>query len=329
MAAAPRVALAIVSWNTRELLDACLASLRADHERGTAEVWVVDNASGDGSAAMVAERHPWARLLALEENLGYGPAVNLVAARTSTPFVAPANSDLRLDPGALDALLDAAAHHPRAGALAPRLVLPDGRTQHSVHPFPGIAVGLALSLGLATWPPIARRLPLEGAWDADAGRDVPWAHGALLLVRREAWDAVGGFDAGQWLYAEDLDLCWRLRRAGWTTRYVPEARVHHEVSAATGGRWDAAERAVVSQRSAYAWLVARRGPAYARAVALAHLAGPAARVALLRPAAAVAPGRFGGRLARQRLYARMHRTGLEPVAALAAHRGGEAHRRGT
>lgn len=322
--ATPRVAVAVVSWNTRDLLDACLTSLRADHEAGLAEVWVVDNASDDGSAAMVDERHPWVSLLALEENVGYGAAVNQVATRTATPFVAAANSDLRLEPGALAALLAAADADPGAGALAPRLLLPGGTTQHTVHPFPTIGLGLLLSSGLAWRPPIARRLPMEGAWDADTGRRVDWAHGALLVVRRDAWDAVGGFDPEQWLYAEDLDLCWRLARAGWATRYVPEAHVHHAVSAATGSRWDDQERAVRSQRSTYAWLAARQGRRRARAVALAHLAGPAIRAALLGAAARVAPGRYAERAARQRAYAQMHRTGLEPVTRLAAHRRGDA-----
>jgi N-acetylglucosaminyl-diphospho-decaprenol L-rhamnosyltransferase len=316
----PAVAVAVVSWNTAELLDRCLAALRADHEAGLAEVWVVDNASTDGSAALVAERHPWVGLEAGTENLGFGAAVNLVAARTRTPFLAAANADVAPEPAALAALLDAAARAPRAGALAPRLLRPDGTTQHAVHPFPTVRTGLLLSSGLARRPAIARRLPLEGFWDPQRERTVDWAHGAFLLLRREAWDAVGGFDPEQWLYAEDLDLCWRLRRAGWTTRYVPAARVAHAVSAATAGRWSDPERAVRTQRSAYAWLLARRGIRATRAVALAHLVGPAVRAALLGAGTRVAPGRWAQRAATQRGYRDMHRTGLEPAAALAAHR---------
>jgi len=313
------VAIAVVSWNTASLLDRCLVSLRPEHEAGRAEVWVVDNASTDGSAAMVAAGHPWVTLAANAENLGFGPAVNSVAASTQTPFLAAANADVALAPGALAALLDAAGRHPRAGAFAPRLISPGGATQHSVHPFPTAGTGLLLSTGLARWGPVARRLPLEGHWDPALARDVDWAHGAFLLVRRAAWDAVGGFDAEQWLYAEDLDLGWRLRRAGWTTRYVPAARVDHAVAAATAGRWDAHERAVRTQRSAYAWMLARRGAPATRATALAHLAGPAVRAALLGAGARVASERWGARAATQRRYVAMHRTGLESRAALEAH----------
>ena len=314
------VAIAVVSWNTANLLDRCLASLRPEHEAGRAEVWVVDNASTDGSAAMVAAKHPWATLDAHGENSGFGAAVNRVAQRTSTPFVAAANADLGFQPGALQALLDTAAAHPEAGAFAPRLIRPDGTTQHSVHPFPTVRTGLLLSSGLARVGRVARALPLEGHWDPAAARTVDWAHGAFLLVRRTAWDAVGGFDPGQWLYAEDLDLSWRLRAAGWSTRYVPGARIAHAVSAATAGRWTAQERAVRSQRSAYAWMLARRGARATRATALAHLAGPAARAVLLGAGARFAPGRWAARAAAQRSYAAMHRTGLEPRADLEDHR---------
>lgn len=314
------VAIAVVSYNTRELLDRCLHSLRADAEAGRAEVWVVDNGSSDGSPDLVAAGHPWVRLHAAGENLGYGPAVNLVAARTRTPFLAAANADLRVHDGALDALLAAAERAPRAGAFAPRLLVPGGATQHTVHPFPTLGLALLLSTGLATRRPWAARLPMEGHWDPDAERDVDWAHGAFLLVRRAAWDAVGGFDAGQWLYAEDLDLCWRLRRAGWTTRYVPAARVDHAVSAATAGRWDDAERAVRTQRSAYAWMLARRGAAYTRLNALLNLAGPALRASADAAGARIAPARFAARRDVQRRYVAMHRTGLEPAAALRGHR---------
>ncbi len=309
-----QVALAVVSWNTRDLLAACLDSLHADHEAGRADVTVIDNASDDGSAELVAQAYPWVRLIRADRNLGYGPAVNQALAGAEAGFVAAANADLRFAPDTLAQLLAAAERAPRAGAFAPRLIAPDGATQHSVHPFPTVRSGLLLSTGLAYVGPIARRLPLEGHWDPDVERDVDWAHGALLLVRRDAWDAVAGFDPEQWLYAEDIDLCWRLRRAGWRTRYVPAARVDHAVSAATASRWDEHERALRTQRATYAWLAHRRGGRYARAVAFSHLVGPAARARLRRE---------GWRRERERRYAAMHRTGLESRAILERHRRGD------
>ena len=287
------VAVAVVSFQTREHLRACLASLE-----GEAEVWVVDNGSSDGSREMVREEFAWAHLVEADSNPGYGAAVNLVAARTSTPWIAASNADVVLEADALDALLRAGRADPRAGAVAPRLILPDGSTEHSVHPFPTLGVTAAFAFGLARLA--GDRLCLEGQWDAGRPRRVPWAIGAFLLLRREAWDAVGGFDERQWLFAEDLDLGWRLARAGWAVRYEPDARVRHAGSAATGSF--GAARTERWQRATYAWLLRRRGIVVTRAVAALNVFG-----ALLR--AALTPNQ-----ARRRSYlrwARLHaRTGL-------------------
>jgi GT2 family glycosyltransferase len=299
------VTAAVVSWNTRELLERCLRSLAG------VDVWVVDNASHDGSAEMVRERFPEAHLIAAERNLGFGAAVNLVARRTDAPWLLVANADVALEPGALDALLAAAERDPGAGALAPRLVLPDGSTQHSVFAFPTVPFTAAFNLGLArVVPGLGDRLALIGHWDADRARRVPWAVGALLLVRRAAWEAAGGFDERQWMYAEDLDLGWRLRRAGWATRYVPSARVLHESGAATAQAWGE-ERTARWQRASYEWMLLRRGTARTRVTALINVLGAAVRYAALTPLARVAPARWAARRRTWRWWATLHAGGLE------------------
>ena len=257
----PALAIAIVSYNTRGLLDECLRSLRADADAGRAEVWVVDNKSPDDSADMVEREHPWATLIRSDVNLGYGPAVNVVASRTDTAWIACANSDLAFTPDAVATLLAAGEAHPEAGAIAPRLVLPDGSTQQSVQPFPSVATALLAASRAPSFSARARsRLYLPGAWEEDAPQEVPWATGAFLVVRRTAWDEVGGFDEAQWMYAEDLDLGWRLAKAGWTTRYEPSAVVHHHESAASkpafGGQAGVVDKWV---RANHAWMVRRQG----------------------------------------------------------------------
>jgi GT2 family glycosyltransferase len=246
--------------------------MRTAAQRGSAEVWVVDNASTDGSPALVRERHPWARLVESGENLGYGTAVNRVAARTDADWIAPANSDLELENGAIEALVGAGAADPGAAIVAPRLILPDGRTQPSIQPFPGAGGSLASALRLD-------RLGGAARWDPERPSRVPWATGAFFIVRRAAWNAVGGFDESQWMYAEDLDLCWRVTRAGWAVRYEPGARVHHRLSAAAmeafgadmDDRW---------RRATYAWMVRRRGLANTWATAAIDTASSGARLAL-------------------------------------------------
>jgi GT2 family glycosyltransferase len=259
------IAVAVVSHGTCELLARCLESL-AGHE-----VWVVDNASTDGSAEMVRSRFPGVHLIASAENLGYGPAANLALGRTRADWLVAANADVAVRPGALEALVGAG--DPGAGILAPRLVRPDGSTQHSIHRFPTPALAVAHAAGA---PRLGDRLLLEGRTDLDRERRVDWAHGALLAIRREAWDLLGGFDERRWLYAEDLDLCWRARRLGWATRYVPGAVVDHAVSAATAAAFGAAKDDH-AQAAAYAWMRFTSGAGRVRAYAAIGAAGALAR----------------------------------------------------
>ncbi len=309
---AAKVAIAIVSFNERELLAACLRSLATDVAAGRAEVWVVDNASSDGSADVVAREFSWARLIVNEENMGYGPAVNLVAERTDATWIAPANQDIELDPGALATMVDVAASRPRVGAVAPRLVGADGATQHSVHPFPTVWLTLLFNLGVHRRSRrLSDRLCLEGYWDPGKAREVPWAIAAFLVVRREAFEAAGRFDNEMWLHAEDLDLAWRLDRAGWRTWYEPSAVVRHAGSVSARKAFGSKVEARFMAAS-YAWMARRRGDLVARTVALVNLAGSGLRALALRPAAKLRPERYGGRREAHMRWARIHARALRP-----------------
>lgn len=304
----PQVTIAVVSWNTRELLRRCLASMAAEATSGRAEVWVIDNASSDSSPQMVRDEFPWVNLIAGEDNLGFGPAVNEVARRAQAPWIAPANADIELTEGALDALLAVAADR-EVGVVAPRLVMSDGATQHSVHAFPTVALALLFAVGAYRLPGLGDRLCVEGYWRADRSREVDWAHGAFLLVRREAFDAIGGFEPRQWMYAEDIDLHWRLRRAGWQARYEPAARVRHAVSAAAIQAFGDArlERHLLAT---YAWLVRRRGVVVTRAIALINAGGAGVRWLGFAVLGSVAPRRFRPQRRRLAGYLRAHLAGL-------------------
>jgi N-acetylglucosaminyl-diphospho-decaprenol L-rhamnosyltransferase len=281
----PRVAVVVVSWNTRELLDRCLTSLEPNVDAGLAEVWVVDNASSDASAELVRERHPRVRLIASDENLGFGRAINLAAARTATPWLAVSNADVALRPGALARLVASGDADAGAGIIAPQLVHPDGITQHSVWAFPTIVATLAQNAGPRLTPrDLADRLAVPGAWNSERARRVPWAVGAFLLVRRRAWDEVGGFDPTQWMSAEDLDLGWRMREAGWATRYEPRAVIDHAESSAAGQVWGEGLR-VHWQRCAYGWMLRRRGRLCTASMGLLNFLGSALRLALALPRA--------------------------------------------
>jgi N-acetylglucosaminyl-diphospho-decaprenol L-rhamnosyltransferase len=306
------ITAAVVSWNTRELLDRCLESLRPDAESGRLAVWVVDNASTDGSAELVRERHPWAELIASDQNLGFGAAVNRVAERSGGEWLLIANADIAPRPGALDALVEAGRRDPGAGAIAPRLVLPDGTTQHSVFAFPTLPFALVFNTGLFHLSrALGDRMALLDRWDSTRARRVPWAVGACLLVRREAWDAAGGFDERQWMYAEDLDLGWKLREHGWATRYEPRALVDHESAAATtkafGGDEEITRR---WQRSTYGWIARRRGPGFARLVAAMNFAGCGLRYLAMTPLAWLRPEEWRERRRALGRWTMVHLAGL-------------------
>lgn len=312
------VTIVIVSWNTSALLAQCLESLTADVQDGRAAVCVVDNASSDDSPEMVERDFPWATLVRSGGNIGFGRAVNLGVERMPrTPWVAPCNSDIALDPRTLETLLGAAEPEQRVGAVAPLLLGSDGEPQHSVYPFPGLGFTLLLNLGLhrvsKRW---ADRYCVPGAWDRFRRRDVPWVVGAFLLVRREAWDQAGGFDAQQWMYAEDLDLGWRLMRAGWRTLYVPEARALHYGAAAAEQAWGDDARLDRWSDATYAWMLQRRGLLRTRVVAAVNVLGSLARIKVYAALARRDPDRWHVELEESVRWNRSHKLGLRPRAEI-------------
>lgn len=229
--ATPRVGVVIVNHNTRDDLMECLGTLP---EAGADEVVVVDCGSVDGSARAVREAHPEVTVLELA-NVGYGQGANAGMRATSAPFVAVANADTRFRPGSLTVLADALAGAPDVAAAGPQVRYPDGRRQASARTFPTLGQAAAHALLGLWWPhnPWTRAYR-QSDLDPDTARDVDWLSGCALLLRREAFDQVGGFDPGYWMYVEDVDLGYRLRQAGWRVRFEPKACVEHEVGASAG-----------------------------------------------------------------------------------------------
>ena len=235
-AAAPRpdVSVVVVSRDTRDLLERCLEAVRG--QRGVdVETIVVDNASSDGSADLVAERFPEVQLVRMRDNAGFARANNLAFGRCRGEFVLLLNSDAFLSPGALAELVAGARRHARAAAVGPRLLNADGTLQRSAWPFP--RPGRAALEALALHRPLRRLGLLEdlGTWRHDEERAVEFLVGACLLVRREALAEVGGFDERFWLYGEEADLCRRLAARGWEVVLVPAAECVHVGGASSAG----------------------------------------------------------------------------------------------
>ena len=226
------IAVAIVNYNTREYLRACLATVQSE---APIEVVVVDNASTDGSVEMVQADFPTVLLLANKTNLGYGAAANQAIARSSAKYVLLLNSDVLLASGALQALSSYLDLHPRAGVLGPRLVYPDGTLQASCYAFstPLNTLLEHSSLGhLVRYVPVLRNKYLR-TWSHTHARVVAWVKGAALAIRREAFEAVGGFDDSFFMYFEEADLCYRLDAAGWEVHFAPVTTVKHVGAAST------------------------------------------------------------------------------------------------
>lgn len=226
--------IVIVAYRGEALLRRCLASLR-EHAAGPALVTVVDNGGGDGSAAMVAAEFPEVRLLRQRSNLGFARAQNIGIAAGSGAAVLVLNPDTEIEAGTLAPLLELLADDARIGCVGPALFREDGSFDHAARrsfPTPLSALGHFSGIGRRTdrGPLAAYRAPEVERGPVDA------VNGAFMMLRRSAFEAVGGFDEGYWMYMEDLDLCKRLADAGWITYYEPRSRAIHTKAGTTEGR---------------------------------------------------------------------------------------------
>lgn len=219
--------IAIVSYNAKEDLARCLESIFASNGLGSFEVIVADNASIDGTVAMLAARFPHVRVIASKENLGFGRASNLCWPEAKSSLVLFLNSDTLVPAGALDRLVDLARKHPEAGAIGPRLLYPEGEIQMSYGSMPGIATELLQKLWNAGYArgkgPLRRAIRRRYARE----RYVDWVSGACLLTRRDTLETVSGFDETFFLYSEDVDLCARIRATGARILFTPEVEIVH------------------------------------------------------------------------------------------------------
>jgi GT2 family glycosyltransferase len=269
-----RTSVLIVAYHTPELLDACLRSILATTDERV-QVVVVDNASGDGTAELVANHFPAVELIRAGENLGFARGINLAAEHATGDVLVLLNPDTVVHEGALQRLADFARANPRAGLVGGRTLMPDGRLD------PRSCWGrvtswslLCFATGLSTLARGSRVFDPEslGGWRRDSVREVATVTGCLLAVRRVVWDELGGFDPEFFVYGEDVDLSVRAAALGYRPKITPDAVVTHVVGASSA---DPAGRQLLLFKGK-ATLARKHGPR----VALALLAtGVAARAA--------------------------------------------------
>jgi GT2 family glycosyltransferase len=226
------IAVVIVNYNTRDYLRQCLATVLLE-EPG--EIIVVDNGSSDGSAEMVRTSYPSVTLFDNSWNRGYGAAANQGITRCTAKYVLLLNSDTLLLTGALAALTTYLDQHPSVAIVGPRLVNPDATLQPSCYAFPGT---LKWFLHYEVSGQLIRRIPIlrdyqQRAWPHSQAQAVPWVMGAALVIRRAAFEAVGGFDESYFMYCEETDLAYRLKAINWQIHFAPVATVMHVGQAST------------------------------------------------------------------------------------------------
>ncbi len=233
--APPDVSVCIVSWNVAGDLRACLESIRAQQTPPSYEVIVADNASRDGSVAMVRAQFPEVRLIVNDANLGFARATNQTLRAARGRHLLMLNPDTVLQPDTLARLVERAEAHPEAGIVAPRLVYPDGSLQYSARRFPTIAAAVFRNTFLGRLFPNAAAASryVMADWDHDEERAVDWASGACLMIRREAYEQVGELDEGFVWGSEDVDYCYRMHAAGRAVLFTPATTVVHAVGRST------------------------------------------------------------------------------------------------
>jgi N-acetylglucosaminyl-diphospho-decaprenol L-rhamnosyltransferase len=227
-AAAGRVRVVVVTWDSADVLYGFLTSL-GEATAAPYDVVVADNASPAGPPPVPAD----VRLLETGGNLGYGKAANLGASGATGDWVVVANPDVTWETGALDTLIAAAERWPKAGCLGPAIRTPGGQLYPSARAFPSLGRGIGHAVLGPFWP----GNPWTRSYRAEQGKPeegaTGWLSGSCMLLRREAFEQVAGFDPKYFMYCEDMDLCRRLAEAGWQNVYVPSAVITHVGGAST------------------------------------------------------------------------------------------------
>ncbi len=244
----PDLTVIIVSYNTRALTLAALRTLYATTTATGFHTVVLDNASSDGSADAVAEAFPQVELIRSAENLGFARANNVVAEQARTDWLLLLNPDTECHAGAVDNLMAFARANPQAGIYGGRTVFPDGRLNiascwNRITPWSVFC----LATGLTAAFPRSAVFDTEamGGWQRDTVREVDIVVGCFLLIRRELWERLGGFDLRYFMYGEEADLCLRARRLGFRPMITPDAQIMHLVGAASASK--AGKRVLVTK----------------------------------------------------------------------------------
>ena len=309
----PRLSVVVVSYNTRELTLRCLESVLAHPPEGGLEVFLVDNASADGSVEAVRARFPGVRVIANAHNRGFAAANNQAFERARGEFVLLLNPDTEVEAGALEAALEFIESRPRAGVVGCRVLLADGAQQSTVFRYLRLSTVFLNLFVPAAWMRRSRWLGRSRyiGLDLDRVQDVEVVAGCFMLVPRRVLAEVGGMDEGYFMYGEEADWCHRITRAGWSVLYYPDATIVHIGGQSAKQRPEKMLRAMA--RSQLLFLEKSRGKATAYAANVLMLLRDLPRAALhglLRLLPGLRDGAFARRLAPASARVAFHLRGL-------------------
>ena len=298
MANGPLVSAIVVSYDTRELTLQAVGSLFRFLPQSS-DVWVVDNGSADGSPEALRSRYPDANVIRLSENIGFGRANNQAMRRASGRYLLLLNSDAQLlDAATVRRLVAHMNENPKLAAVGPRLENPEGALEHSARSFPSLPKEIVRRWGLYLLVPRATvgRWLLGDFWAPSRAMRVDWITGACMLVRREAYEAVGGFDERILMYGEEQEWAWRLKQDGWDILYEPSVSVRHRRAASGApGAWRV-RAALDSDVRIFRWTHGRAG---ALALNIIRLVGFLLEAGTARAAATLRPSNYMQRRAAQ------------------------------
>lgn len=221
--------IGILTYNSKELLKDCLTSILSRPWKRKYQILVVDNNSSDDTAAMVAQCYPSVRLIKNTVNRGVAPARNQIIRNAIGNFIIFLDVDTLVHPGALDTLIEVMEENPQAAIGGPKLVYRDGSLQLSCRPFPSFLNIVIEGTFLRGWFPdshFVKRYTMED-WNHDEMRSIDWMYGAALVVNKAVLDEIGHFDERFFYLYEDIDICFRVKKAGYQIYYIPQATVTH------------------------------------------------------------------------------------------------------
>jgi N-acetylglucosaminyl-diphospho-decaprenol L-rhamnosyltransferase len=258
------LAVVIVNHDAGNEVVRCVRSVYESAGEISLQVLVVDNQSRDGSPDAVEAAFPQVRVMRNDANRGFPAAANQGMQASRSDFVFLINPDAEVTAGTLEGFLKVARDHPRAGAIGALTRTPDGTIYPSARLVPSLLLGLGHTMLAPFWPdnPWSRRYRLAD-WDRSRERAIDWVSGSSVLLRRAALDEVGVFDERYFMYVEDMDLCTRLRKAGWEVWFSPQLEVMHIGATATAGQ---RRMTLEHSKSIYTYFVKHQSPGWRAAL---------------------------------------------------------------